>query len=342
LPKAEKEGGPEKGFFKTYFYGLKFAAVGRGNTNEPGALPHANYLTHQLPLQNVQLFSLRNGKKVELMGKKLVEMAERLEAFEIGKAKKWKPCVSAIFKETIEDRVTSLPPDPQPEQHQPFVLSSLWKELFHRVLNEMKGRDLRGNWYAICLNPKWLTDWKDVFFAAAKNHSAKIKVAFHSPDASRNSAAIQAQWNMNSSKFRGGSTNIEKTVGNIIRNVVEELRLWMSELGKTNADSFEFYQSNVVHPFAGLLYVPRGAKRLSKLKPVAPAGAWCVLMLYPLHQIEFETRCAIYFNAPSPMLDVYYNSILDFFEADRKRPYIEPVDLLNSVLKKSKGKARHR
>lgn len=342
LPKAEK---PVKGkaFFEHYFDGLKFINVSRGNTSESGALPFANYLTNILPLQNVELSTWKKGGKRALVGDKLAKMAKRLELFEIGKSKKWKPCVATIVKETKSDRLKlRTPPSSSPDHPQPFIVSTLWKELFHRVLNEMQGRDLNGNWYAICLNPRWLTDWKEVFFAAAKNHHAAIKVAFHSPDASETSAAIKAQWDMNSSKVRDESTKIEKSVSAEIRRSLEEMRLWMSELDKPRKNSFAFYQSNVVLPFAGLLYVPRDAKRLSKLKPVAPTGTWCVLMLYPFYQIDYQTRCAIYFNTASPMLDIYYNSILDFFEAGQEREYIVRLDSLDTPLKKASGKERQR
>ena len=340
-------------FFRTYFQNCKFLSAGRGSGHKAenkkdgnGVLPSAKYHARLLLLRNLKLCKRTRGsaelEPPPMSDEEMALLAEKLERREVEKSGGWKPIVSEIIADTKRDRPLKLKSGAEiiaserSDEPQPFILSARWRELFHQVRNGMEGGAKGDDWYVVSLVPAWVLEWKEVLCDAVTNHDAKVKVVYHSPTAAKNSLAIEAQWRVNSSRVDPNEMNIVNYISKRLNRLKGELSGWVEETKKSPAKrrskgSFEYFESYVTHPFMGILAVPSGSKRSSTLTSVAPPGTWCVISLYPFYQANVDNRCGLYLNGPSPMLDIYYNSILDFFERGPKDGYLKAVDLPKSL-----------
>lgn len=128
-----------------------------------------------------------------------------------------------------------------------------------------------------------------------------------------------------------------------LNNLKCELATWLRDarantiLFEGKKGRFEFYESFVMQPYIAILFVPRNAARSQKRLKQAPKGAWCVVGLYPLYPENPENRCGFYVNQSGPVLDIYYNSVLNFFEFGPKDGYIKPMKFLPMKGKKADG-----
>jgi hypothetical protein len=216
----------------------------------------------------------------------------------------------------------------------PFILSARWRDLGNAVRKEIEGRVRGGSWYVVCVTPSWLLDWKGIFFDAVVRHDAKMKFAYHSPSASASCLSVRAQWRMNI-----GYVDTAKPVDYVrqrLKSLKQEMSSWAAEMRKKSLEhgspkgSFEFYESHIAHPFMAILSVPPGSGRAAKPPLKAPDGTWCFTLLYAFYPASLDDRCGVYLKAPSPVLDVYYRSIVTLFEHGPKDGYLKPVDLLRS------------
>lgn len=198
---------------------------------------------------------------------------------------------------------------------------------------EMKEMANGKDWYVVSLVPAWLLEWKESLCDAVTHHGAKVRIIYHSPSAAKNSAAVRAQWRLNSSRVDPKDMDVVDFISKRLTKLKKELSGWVAETEEMPAKktsskgSFEFFESCITHPFMGIMAVPSGTKRSSTLTSVAPLGTRCVISLYPFHQANVDNRCGLYLNGPSPVLDIYYNSILDFFERGPEARYLKLVDL---------------
>lgn len=344
----------QQDFFRRYFQNCKFLSASRGSGHNAdnkkegrGVLPSAKFHVRQLPLRNLRFYKGTRspaGAKPTLMSHdELALFAEQLERREVEKPDGWKPVVSEMVADTKRDRPLKLKSSVErvaserSDEGQEFILTPRWRELFHHVRNEIEAGTKGVDWYVVSLVPAWLLEWKEVLCDAVANHDAKVRVIYHSPSAAKNSLAIKAQWRVNSSRVDPNEMNVVNYISKRLKRLKAELSGWGMETKKLSPGSrpsngfFEFFESHITHPFMGILAVPSGSKRLSKLTSVAPLGAWCVLSLYPFYQSNVDNRCGLYLSGPGPMLDIYYNSILDLFERGHKDGYLKAVDLSKSL-----------
>ena len=337
-------------FFKDYFskHDFLWAGRGSGHTEEnkltgKGQLPSAYYKSKRLPLDNLVFYKAKREasgvKPILIEGEELAVFAGQLERYKSGTPGGWEPIVPDIIADTKKDRPIKSEPCPEKisfenvEGSQPFFLSTRWRELNVNVRKQVAGRANGGDWFVVSVVPGWVLEWKGILCDAVMQHNAKVKFAYQSPAAARKCSAVKAQLLMNSG--RAGSTS--KEVFDYLHERIESLKVeiggWPAEPRKQSVSkrpskgSFEFFESNVNHPFMGMLWVPPGSKRPSVGTAGAPPGTWCLLGLYPFYQRVVDSRCCLFLNDASPMLDVYYNTILDFFEHGLKDGYLQAVNL---------------
>jgi hypothetical protein len=344
----------QESFFETYFHGRRFVSVTRGSRHTvrnkkgaEGAFPVAKYHTSQLRLENLRFFR-RTGesgdKSAEMTQEELAHFAKNLEMHEVGKRDGWVAIVPGIVRRTNQDRprkphAAAEEPNSETDQEgQPFILRPRWLELLDSVREETHARSSKeadgANWYVVCIYPSWLLDWKSIFRDAITRHKAKIRFAYHSPTAAENCPAVSAQWRMHARRAKKEHESGVDFVRDRIRDLKREMRSWAAEVkpngraGSAARGGFEFYESRITHPYLAIMSVPQTATRGST-KGSAPEGTWCVAQLYLLYPTGLDERCGLYLKRPSPMLDLYYNSILTFFEQGPKDGYLDWVDLLS-------------
>lgn len=337
-------------FFQKYFHNRKFlsASRGSGHTQENrkaggGVQPCAKYHTPQLRLHNLQFFKRpRNAlaKPTAMTEDDVAMFAEKLEKHEVGKGEGWEAIVPEIVAKTKQDRplkpgkATETASAESDDVAVPFILSARWRDLGNAVRKEIEGRVRGGSWYIVCVTPSWLLDWKGIFFDAVVRHNAKMKFAYHSPSTVGSCLSVKAQWRMNIGYV---DTNAPVEYVRLrLKSLKLELGSWAAEMRNKSLEhgrhkgSFEFYESQIAHPFMAILSVPPSKTKSSKPALKAPVGTWCMLLLYPFYPATLDERCGLYLHRPSPMLDIYYHSILTFFEQGPKDGYLKPVDLLRS------------
>jgi hypothetical protein len=345
----------------THFGSQEFLSAKRGTghnskdkKDEIAAGPSVTFDTKKMPLKNLSFYkrSRRSPEKprIPMTESDLALFAEKLELFEVKKLEAtrpgqkprgWEESVPEIVAKTNQDRpqksqqIAKRTSVEHGQEETPFVLSARWQELFSQILKEKEREKSASDWYVVSLVPAWMLDWKNVFFNSVEQHGSKVRIIYHSPTAAKNSAAVKAQWRMNSSRVDPNYMDVVDYVSKRLLKRKKEMSEWGSEIKKNSTPnssskgSFEFFESYIVHPFMGIMAVPSGTKRSSTLTAVAPPGTWCLLSLYPFYQVNFNHRCGLYLNGPSPVLDIYYNSILDLFEQGPKAGYLKAVDLFS-------------
>jgi hypothetical protein len=344
--------GTLRGFCQKYFSQCNFISASRGDRHiadnkkkRKGTLPCGKYHATGLPFRNVLFYKAPAGSNGEnrtpITGEALGRFAEMLERYEAvkPKGKGWQAIVPAIIAETQNDRPLKLTPKTgkelteESDDRRSFLLTTHWRTLNEDVRREIKDKSLGGDWYVVSVVPNWVGDWKPLFCEAIAKHQAKVRIAYQAASAADGCPAIRAQLRINSSWVKEKNhAAVVKHVKDRIEDMKIEMGHWITEIqersgrGKNATGAFEFFESHLNHPFMAVLGVPAGTKRGSK--SAAPAGTWCVLGLYPFYRTVSEKCCSVYLNGDSPVLDFYYNTIVDLFESGIKDGYLKPVDLL--------------
>jgi hypothetical protein len=335
--------GVQQDFFFKYFSSLHFLSASRGSVHTKknkatgkGVPPSAKYLAGQLPLENLNF--LKAGRKSALEGDELAMLAERFEKQEADKLG-WEAIVPEIVADTLRDR--PLKPrtkklaelSEKVDEGQSFLLSTHWRAMNEDVRREIKRKALGGDWYVVSVVPNWVGDWKALFYEAITQHQAKVRIVYQAASAADACPAIRAQLRINSSWVKEKDhAAVVRHAQDRIENAKIEMSNWITEIheqsgrGKRAAGGYEFFESHLNHPFMAVLAVPQGTRKGSKA--AAPAGTWCVIGLYPFYRTLAEKSCSVFLNSESPVLDFYYNTILDLFESGLKDGYLKPVDLL--------------
>lgn len=308
-------------------------------SKKTGELPaKAHYYPKVLHLRNLELSKLvANGKKRKptlLEDEGLIEMARKLEdAFNSkiaeepgGEAQKWVPSVDEIV-----DAFAASPQSRKVKNDFPHVVSSQCRELFSRVNREAREHLRGGTWYVITGTPIWLNEWRELFCEAAEKHNATIKCAFNSGEVIEQCPSVGIQW-----KFHTGHGRITDPVSHLkIRRqeLRDQLNEWATAAGsrsiarkKILQRQFEFYESSIAHPYIGVMSVPPARKSKPHNISVAPKGTWCALALDTFFFSDFDDRCAISLDGRSDMLNLYYKSIVSFFDT-RINPSIKRMKL---------------
>jgi hypothetical protein len=308
-------------------------------------------------------------KATAMTGKELAAHAEKLEKYYVrqqsetptaeprkrGRRKKreewWIPIVAQQCARFDADRPPPpppplLPPPPPPgggKQESPqlhmtsmgYQLEPHWLELFGKICGEAHKNFAHGpsgaTWHVVCIYPRRIMEWRNVFVNAVKFHKAKVKLAYHSDLAAENCRSVKAQWDMYADLAE--EEHEDKTT-----NLKEEIVYWKTALAGMAReakvkDGFEFYESCIAHPYMAILYVPREPN----LEGPAPDGTWCLIQPYLLYPRNAEERCGLYLDKPSTAaeercglcldkpstaLDIYYHSVLDFFEKGKQEGHL--------------------
>jgi hypothetical protein len=344
--------GAQQDFFADYFSNCAFLSASRGsghNTGnkkaDTGILPAAKYHARLLPLQNVRFFKAAQkstGEKPSLLtGEELALFAERLERHETEKPDGWEPIVPEIVAETKRDRpvrpeagAVSLPTEPaQPAyDSQSVTFSTRWRELNQVVRQRIEADGKKYDWYVVSSIPSFVLEWKTILCDACLNYNASIKLAYQSPTAVESNAAIRAQLLMYASRRKIHAVEGTKFMLKRLIELEDLMGGWVADTkpktarGKKNRKGgFQFFESQVNHPFAGILAVPAGST-WSKVQ-TAPPGSFCLLQLFSLYQPDAGERCCLYLSDSSPMLNVYYNGILAYFTHGPEDGYLKAVNL---------------
>jgi hypothetical protein len=314
----------------TYFRGHRIFSGTRGTSR---LSPSARYEPATLALSNLYLYESASieAEKIPLVGEKLVRLATSIEKYECERKgkKKWKPIVATwveqfknIQKENAKQENMSLRRDPEPPS---YILSARWRELFDRVRNEIKEKIPGGTWYVICANPLIFSmEWTEIFCEAVNSKGAVINFAYQCPQAGKKCPSVKAQWRMTQPQFEG----VEAF--RFFELHADKVKYAMSCWKNPDANSggnFIFYESNITHPFIALMVVPPTTPNSAATSQEAPDGTWCLLILLPLYSESQDAHCGLCLHRPSQMLDVYYNSILKFFEQGPKDGFLKNVDL---------------
>ena len=258
----------------------------------------------------------------------------------------WQPIVSELIAKTKEDRplksrvakTISAPVD----RSLPYGCAPDWRNLFDEVRDGIEQGEKVNDWYVVTANPEWLRGWKGVLCREVFYHEANVRVIYHAPSTAKNSLALRAQSRVSSSRVAPNESDIIKRISVSLEDMKVRLRGWLGEMEKASLagnrpkGAFHFFESYITHPFLGILVVPPGSIKRSSLHAPAPLGTWCLISVYPFEQFHYGNQCGIYLNSPSPMLDFYYNSILDFIELGPDAGYLKAVDLKTSRLGKGR------
>lgn len=322
---------PKLDLIGTYFRGHKF--ISGTKRSKKGLPPAARYMPAALELKNLHLSKSASleDEPVLLEGEELLRHAKKLEQFECDRegAKMWSPCVELWHRQFKASPAGKAKRDdlelPRYDDAPPYIFSARWEELFRRVSVELQEKVPGGNWYVVCNSPLIFDDkWVNIFCEAVNNKGATIHFAYQSPNAAKECLAVKAQWQM--IKVKSGREKF-----------FDDVEFWKEHMGcwkdwaNEASGEFKFYQSNVVHPFIAVMCVPPPKAKDAAPAPSAPAGTWCLLILLPLYSASENERCALCLHRPSQMLDVYYHSILQFFEQGTKDSsgFLEEVDLFH-------------
>jgi hypothetical protein len=346
----------QSNFFFEYFSKLHFILVKRGarhNTkkgkDKSGSFPSAAYDAQKLPLRNVNLFKLDSGKgdsdPAPLQRDELQGMAKTLENYAKELTERWKPLVPTLIRrfdsEVVKSKRAENSAQTEHEPLQPVLLKPSYQNLFDEVCKEAKGRVWDGDWFILCGTPIAFLEWKKIWIDSVKQQGSTVKFVCYSPDAPKSCPSVTALWRMNT-KHLGVADGV-KFLQERLNNLNYELATWSRD---ARADTvpfekkrghFEFYESFITQPYIAILFVPRNVAPVKKRSKRAQKGTWCVVGLYPLYPENPEERCGFYLNQPSPMLDIYYNSVLNFFELGLKDRYIKPMKFLARKGKKADG-----
>jgi hypothetical protein len=343
--------GVQQDFFQTYFPGCNFLSASRGSghnkkSKKLGTLASAKYLTRLLSLQNLRFFreaqNSPGSDPILLTGEELALFAERLERHETRQPEGWQPIVAEIIAETKRDRPPR-PPEPEPDgettpvdppqpayDSQSVKFSARWRELNQEARRRIEAAQKKYDWYVVSSIPSFVLEWKKILCDAVLNYSANVKLVYQSPDAVKNCAAIRAQLLMYNSRRKKNAAVAMDYMLKRLEELKVEMNGWVMEAkavrGKEPAEGgFQFFESRINHPFTGILGVPAGSRKPSM--QTAPPGSFCVLHLFSLYQADGGERCCLYLNDGSPMLNVYYKGILDFFAHGPADGYLKAVNL---------------
>jgi hypothetical protein len=249
--------------------------------------------------------------------------------------------IRAFDSENTEPKPLEANVQKQPEDSHLVTLRPSYKRLFDEVRKEAEGRKWDGDWFVICGTPMWVLDWKIIWCDSVKHRGSTVKFVCHSPEAPDSCPSVSAQMQMNTRHL--GVDDGVKYLKDRLNNLNYELADWMRR-AQTQAipfegrkGHFEFYESFIMQPYVAILFVPRNVVSAQTWPKEAPKGTWCVVGLYLLYAESLEERCGFYLDQPSPMLDVYYNSVLNFFALGEKHHYIAHMKFLPKKSKKTDG-----
>ena len=344
--------GRQTNFFRNYFGEKKFLNFERGSAHLTslrkaggGAFPFVSYYPAHLRLENLRLYKFQSPENVLLKHDDLPELAELLEKHggwetivpeivaRIQRNRPSEPATGEFEKASGPHEATGLPLAPDSEalskdspkppnspqqaavQSSPYVLSGRWRDLFQEVAQGMEGRMDGWNWYVICDDPSWLFEWHYLMCNVFREHGAWVNMAFHSLDAP--CLSILAHWRSACSHLAVsdpivyGKGQLDVALGAIKRWAEKD----PGDVRPTKAGGcISVYHSRIAHPYTAILAVPARADKTGQTIHDAPLGTWCLLRLEAPF-VNLNERCGLYLNGPSAMLNVYYSSIIRFFES---------------------------
>jgi hypothetical protein len=202
------------------------------------------------------------------------------------------------------------------------ICSPKWQELFDESLNEMEGREAGGRWFVICITPSWMLQWRKHFCNAVQN-GATVKFVYNAPNSADSSIPMEALWRMNTGNLKN-SKPIDLIKARLTDST-SQLRAWAEkERANESKGSFEFFKSIITHPFTAILVVPEVSNDNLSKSNAAPPGTVCLLGHYTFYPKSVEDRLGMCLRQPSPLLDIYYNSITKFFEQGVGDGYLKP------------------
>jgi len=209
------------------------------------------------------------------------------------------------------------------------VCSPKWLNLFNHSLKEIEGRGIGGRWYVITGTPMTMLHWKEIFFDAVL-HGATINFAYQSAISPDSCFSMQAQWRMNIEHLQDPDP-----IGLLkqrLRDGISQLRaLARKAIDKKSKGAFQFFESFITHPYVAILIVPESPKDKPPTQEGAPPGTICLLGHYTFYPRSLEDRLGICLSQPSPLLDIYYNSITRLFEQGPKDNYLRTVNLYDKA-----------
>ncbi len=318
--------------FTIYFDGIEFFSS-RRITEKTRA--KSNYYPDQLRLENVKLFkrdvSSSDDERVLLKRSELVKKAKSLEKYGLEKGVPWELTVQKhadrIDSKGGQDASKRKKAAPaRDESSSSCVCSPDWLNLFDESLKEIEGQEIGGKWYVVCGTPLLMLAWRKIFCEAVILHGAKLNFAYHAATGPDSCISMQAQWRMNTEHLK--DPNPIEMLKQRLRDSTAELRAWAEKAkAKKAKGSMEFFESFITHPFTSVLIVPESSKGKFPKTNGAPKGTICLLGFYTFYPRSLEDRLGICLRQPSPLLDIYYNSITRFFEQGPKDGYLKLVDL---------------
>jgi hypothetical protein len=334
-------------FFKKFFQETKFFTAGRGSKPSAGSKkspkgtpPSATFLQSLLPVRKVMLYELLpDGSEKLLEGEQLAQKALELE-----KSGKWDnhevPQVLAAIRK--------LPGDDEVKPSSAMLTES-WMDLIEfrgehgeRLRQRLDAPNIGETWHVVTIAPLGFLAWMNRFRDAVEKHEVTVKWVYHSPAAVAESQTVRSQWEM----LHDYATDKKLVLSDGVRLLTgqrDELARWersAKESAKREGKKFgkyEFYESWIAHYYMAFMAVPPG---MTDFGPgaVAPPGTVCMLQLYPMFPDNLASRVGLYLESPSPLLDVYYRSILRFINDDPKRGYLKQVDAENLAPQRKPGR----
>jgi hypothetical protein len=118
---------------------------------------------------------------------------------------------------------------------------------------------------------------------------------------------------------------IERLKSEIVewKNFADETR---DRSKKSELGTLELFESIINHPFQAVLAVPRPRKPGKLL--IAPPGSFCAVGMTTFYRTAKPSDCCLHFSGTTPLLDIYFKTITEFFETGRKTDkYLCPVEL---------------
>jgi hypothetical protein len=331
--------GAQTDFFRKFFDEVEFFFASRGTEQIPsvkeaggGNAANAEFYPKELRLENIILF--KGDRSTKYTPAELPGLLDKLEKHGIGNYQPWEPTapehVARIDHAKPQQGGNGNTVSPERDEGPPHcVLSPKWLDLFHEKLTEIDGRAMGGTWYIICGTPYWMLQWRQVYSKAVVEQGATIKFAHHAPTGPDSCPSIAAQWKMNIDHLHDPDP-----IGLLkqrMRDGIAQLSSLAEKAKKQDAKgAFEFFQSYVAHPFVSILIVPKPSNRQPARPDEAPLGTICLLALNGFYFGSIEDRVGIYLDRSGPLLDIYYNTITNFFEkgSKPKEGYLKPVDYL--------------
>lgn len=350
------------GIVHRFFFGREFIQITRGdytldeNGKDIGTKPStAIYNAGILPIQNLCLYKRSRNEPAshdkEIVGHHLIKLALKLENHEKAQGS-WASIIHhdlcetvGVLKSFLSSTATRRPFRKLPDSNVLFTAD--WNNIA-RFEEEDAGEDflrrlvkppMGDHWYVVCISPYGpLLFLENHLHHALTERGVKVKWVYHSLDAVKSSPALQAQWKMIQTRYEyeEGKVSIKDHATRVLDEDKKALCGLVDRVRSTLRGSsgkggrLSFYESSIVHYFMAFLAVP-GDFKITTDEERAPRNTIGLVQHYPHFPANYSKRCGIYMVSPSPVLDLYYRSILKFFDPDFNKGYLQPASKMPTL-----------